>query len=453
MVEEARLTGDQAPAAVTAAPAARSLVRHGALTFATTSAALGVNLVSGILIARLLGPSGRGGLTAIFAIYPIMAWLFEMGCNQAITFHQARYPEDAPKLISTWLVMLAPFCAVAIVVGELLVPHLLAAQSAEVVHLARLMMVSVLLAFFSDVMNAVLLGDHDFGFYNVLRLAQPLAVTLVYVALWVADALTLRAAVLTIFVCGIGGCVAGGVRVFRRHRLARPDWALGRRTLWYGLRAHGTATGGLITFRLDTMIIPAYLSAASVGFYAVATSVSWIVATIASSLGPLVLPVAVSRDRNGTRAVVHSLYVTLAVGAVLGILLIAVAGIAVRLVYGSSFLGSVEPMRLLVPGSVLYAAAGVLYSGLYALNRPFTAALSQIVGVTVTVTGLVLFLESGGIRAAAIVSSVAYTLVFVSALVLYQRAADVEWRELAPSGALFRAWWREASRLVVSRAS
>ncbi|MGZ4359848.1 MAG: hypothetical protein ACXVZW_08710, partial [Gaiellaceae bacterium] len=40
-----------------------SFARASLLTFAATSATLGMNLVTGILIARALGPQGRGALT------------------------------------------------------------------------------------------------------------------------------------------------------------------------------------------------------------------------------------------------------------------------------------------------------------------------------------------------------------------------------------------------------
>jgi hypothetical protein len=52
----------------------------------------------------------------------------------------------------------------------------------------------------------------------------------------------------------------------------------------------------------------------------------------------------------------------------------------------------------------------------------------QAAGLVVTVVGLLVFLPSGGITAAAIVSTVAYGTVFVSALVAYQRATGLAWR-------------------------
>jgi len=130
----------------------------------------------------------------------------------------------------------------------------------------------------------------------------------------------------------------------------------------------------------------------------------------------------------------------------------AFAQIGVPLLYGSTFSGSVEPLRILLVGAVMWAAAGSVCSGLYALNRPFTAAIAQLSAAAVTIAGLILFLESGGIRAAAIVSTTAYTLVFVIALVLYRRASGLRWRDFAPTPSLMLLWARQAARGALGRA-
>ena len=75
-----------------------------------------------------------------------------------------------------------------------------------------------------------------------------------------------------------------------------------------------------------------------------------------------------------------------------------------------AFDGSVTPLRLLLPGTVLYAGVGVLASGLYAVNRPFTATVAQVAGAVVTVAGLLVFLREGGVNAADAVTTVSYAV-------------------------------------------
>jgi O-antigen/teichoic acid export membrane protein len=416
-----------------------NFVRAALMTFAVSGAGLACNLLTGVLIARVLGPEGRGALAAAFAAPPILSWLFEMGCASAATYHLARHPADAGRLVATWLVIFVPLMLVGIGVGETALPHLLAAQSAHTLFLARLVMLTLVTVLLSDLMYGVVLGDQDFTFYNLARLGQPLGVGISYVVLWLVGELTVTTAVVATALTGVAVAAVVGGRVLRRHGLGRPSLRVARSTLWYGLRAHSTMTAGLVNMRLDVLIIPAFLGASSVGLYSVATNVSWIVVTVSGSLSALVFPAATAQGARGGETVVKSLYATLAVGLLIAGTLAAVSG-------------SVEPMRILLLGSVLYAAAGAPCAGLYALNRPFTAGVAQLLAAVVTVTGLLLFLQHGGIRAAAIVSTVAYGLVFALALVLYRRAAQLRWRDLVLTPSLMRLWARQAARAALGRA-
>jgi uncharacterized membrane protein len=76
-------------------------------------------------------------------------------------------------------------------------------------------------------------------------------------------------------------------------------------------------------------------------------------------------------------------------------------------------------------------------SGLFAVNRPWSASVAYLSGVITTVVGLALFLRSGGIMAAAWVSTVTYVQVFVVALWMYKRAARLTWAQFVP----VRTWF------------
>lgn len=418
------------------------MARQNASAFVLTGAALGVNLLSGAVVARALGASGRGELAAVIAAMSVIAWLWAMGARQAITYHQARSPQDAPRLLATWLILAVPLAGGGIALGELVLPQLLAAQSDAALNAARLFMLMVLGFLLGEILYAVLLGDHEFVFVNAMRLAQPAGITIGYLVLWGSGHLSVTTALIAMVVVISLDLLVVATRVLRRHGLARPDPALARQTLWYGLRAHGSSTAGLVNTRLDLMIIPAFLAASSVGHYAVATSISWIVLTVAAALGDLALPAAARHAERAVETIVHSLHATLAVGTCIALGIGAAADVGIRLVYGAEFAGAALPLRILLPGCVLLAAGGVLRAGLYALNRPLAAGMTQLAGMAVTVVGLLLFLREGGIAAAAIVTTASYGVSFVSALVVYRAAAGVSWRRFLPPAARPRRWLR-----------
>ncbi len=437
--------------ATASTPARDEFGRHGAATFAAQTVSLSLNMLTGILVARILGPDGRGMLTAAMAAVPAVGLAFAMSCGKAVAYHHARHPEDGGRLLATWLVLLIPLGGLATLVGQLLLPSLLAAQDAETLELARLYMAVVVVCLTSELVYGIVLGDHDFLFYNVMTVLLPAGTAALYAVLWITDEMSVTTALAAFVAVWIGCEIVATTRVLRRHGLGRPSVALGSSSLWYAVRAHGANAGGIVNSRLDVMIMPAFLAASSVGLYAVATNVSWIVVTVASSLAAILLPAAARLGDRGGQTVLRSLHATLAVAAVLAAGLGLAADVAVRLVYGDAFAGGVSALRLLLPGCVLYAGASVLWSGLYALNRPFSAALTQGAGIGITVVGLLLFLERGGIVAASLVSTTAYAVIFVMALVLYRRALGLAWSAFLPSANDLRSCYRRALQAARAR--
>src|SRR4051794_30411209 len=160
------------------------LVRDGLASYGFTASILVVNLLTGVLMARTLGASGRGELTAITTLVQVLMFLFSVGCSRALAYHQARQPEDAAGLIGTWLVLILPLSVVAIAVGELVLPAAFAGQAESTIELARIYLLTLIPTLLAEPLFGVMLGEQDFIYWNVLRFAQPVLTALAYVVLW-----------------------------------------------------------------------------------------------------------------------------------------------------------------------------------------------------------------------------------------------------------------------------
>jgi O-antigen/teichoic acid export membrane protein len=168
----------------------------------------------------------------------------------------------------------------------------------------------------------------------------------------------------------------------------------------------------------------------------VAANVAMIVGTLAGTVVALVLPAAARRAERGASMVVASMYAALGVGVAGAVVIALLADVMLRLLYGAEVVAAAPPLRVLLVGYVLLIPGLVLSQGLSAANRPFTSTLPQIAGSVVTIVGLLLFLGDGGIMAAAWVTTAAYAVVLVMALVLYRGVAGLSWRALSPARSL-----------------
>lgn len=405
-------------------------VRHRLLAPLTAdSMALVVNLITGVLVARLLGTAGRGEIAAILTVTQMLAWFFSLGAAQAAAYHIARNPSDGGRLISTWLSLLLPVSLLAIGIGQLLLPILFDAQSAEALRYAQLFIFSIVAYVVLDFMYGVLSGDHDFIALNILKFSIPASIAILYVALWLTDAFTVESALISNVVATGAVTVATTARAIRRCGLHPPSAALGRSTVGYALRAHLGNIGGFMTARLDLMIIPAFLAASAVGLYSVATNVAAIIPTLTGTFAIMVLPAAARAGSASVRTVVRSLHVTLAISVLVAAVIGALAGVLITLVYGEAFADSATALRILLPGVVIDAATAVMWSGLLADGFPARAAAAAMTGLLVTVVGLILVLPEGGIEGAALVSTLSYATAFVATVWIYKRSLKLSWRD------------------------
>ena len=388
-----------------------------------------LNLITGIVVARALGPSGRGEIAAILVLTQLSVWFFSGGAEDAITFRLSRHPADGARLLGTWMMISLPLSLMAIVAAELALPLLFSAQTEGTIHLARIYVGLALVMMLQLFLYAMLLGSHDFRLYNVVRVIQPALIGAAYITLWATSALSVEMAlVINAAATSIASFVAG-IRSLRRHGFGRPSAILLRKTVAYGLRAHLGSIAGLVNARLDLLIIPAFLGAASVGLYSVAANVTSVIVTLTATIRTIVLPVATRDRQRSSRTVIRTLHAVLLICTAFAIPLGVLANVALNLVYGGAFEGAATSLRILLPGVVLDAAAMVLWAGMLALNRPFMSSVAAAPAAVLTVVGLILFLESGGIEAAAIVSTCAYTVVFAISVLLYKRVAHLQWRE------------------------
>ena len=413
----------------------RRLVRAGVVTYIFSALTLVANLVTGIVVARGLGPSGRGITIALSTVAQLAGFLFAMGAAQSLSYFIARRPEQGPRLLTTWTLMLIPLAAIAIAITELLLPTIFSTDGDQAIDIGRWFLFIIVIVIGLELNYGLLLGTHDYFAYNALRFAPTALAALSLIVLWALDELTVESALIAPNIAYLLVLVVGLGRSVRRIGVGPVDLRLGLESLWFGIRGQGSTVASNVTARLDVAILPAYVTAANVGLYSVATNVSLIVYQLSNTFAGLVLPEAAGDPERGPAKVVGSLWASLLIAGALAAVLALLAEPLLGLVYGDDFRDASEALLLLLPGAVLFAGSSILGAGVAAAGRPFTATLAQVAGMVVTVVGLFTFLSSGGITAAALVSTGSYATVFVAMLVVYKRVAGVPWRGFLPTPA------------------
>jgi len=421
---------DEAPEAAPRGGSLDRLLRTTATGSAVNAVVLAVNVVTGILSARLLGPSGRGELAAVLTIGVVAGSVLALSAQQTLAHQVAGRPRDVGALAGAWAVTLGAIYLVAAPLLWFAVPVLFAELPERTVAFGRFFVLMIVLAFLTEMQNGVLLGMQRMRPYFVLALSQPILILTLYGCLWATDRFDVDTVLIGTAVLSGSVSLVGFSYVIRRFGLQRAASATVRPALRYALRVHPSSLASLHASRLALLLLPALVGAADVGLYAVAVSVVAAVGAISLSLSTVLLPIASSDPGAAPRLVIGALYLAAgAVGAtalVIGLL----ASPLLTLVYGDAFEPVAGPLRMMLAGATLNAVAMVLLVGLNALGRPGLASLASAGGLALGAVLMLTTVETGGLQAAAVAAAAQATMTLLAALAFYRSHAGLHWREL-----------------------
>jgi O-antigen/teichoic acid export membrane protein len=394
---------------------ARAVLRTGriggaiARTAAFNAATAATAALSGIIVARTVGPAVRGEYAAVMAWFGIVLLSGEMGQSAAVCFYVARDPRRARGYVATSRAMLTLTGALALV-GGLIVAPVLAHGDAELAGAYRLAFCGSVIAF-TGTSYTFSLQARSTRRWNLVRVSQPLLGLAAVVALKVCALLTLDTAIAAVLVtmavqlgyayywCRRTGLAPGRVQLALAAPLAR-----------YGLAQLAAVTPTTVNNYLDQLVLSQLVPPADLGRYAIAASVTLVPVPLVSAIGNVAFPRLAARRAavgDGTRT---ALAAVASAGLAAAILLpIALSAYwLIPAVFGSGYRGAVPLVWILTPGGILLACGQVVGDLLRGLNRPGLVAAAQGLAAVGTVTLLVVLLPSSGVAAAAIASTVAY---------------------------------------------
>ncbi|HKD53180.1 MAG TPA: oligosaccharide flippase family protein [Steroidobacteraceae bacterium] len=340
---------------------------------------LAINVVTGIVSARALGPQGRGELSALLLCPQFLSFLFALGLPSSTIVNIKRAPERASALMGTALVLSAVMGLVAAASGFVLMPRILRQYDASLIATARALLVFVMLGVTSTVAMAALQLRDRFVAYNRIRFWQSLLTLVALVALAVPGAFRPVTGALAYVLPTVPFFLWSLWWVLREFRPSLHNVAAQCRTLLsYGWRVHAVDTGNALFLQIDKIILVAVLMPAAFGIYVVVFNLSRLVTTFASSAVPVLLPRTAGRSAAEVLAATSRAFSAMSVLTLAAVMCFVLFGsIALRVVYGEQFASGYWVLVILSVEAALAGGAAVLQQPYLVLNRPGTIAVFQ----------------------------------------------------------------------------
>lgn len=403
------------------------LKKGGLITFLTQVSVFVFGFAASIILARVLGPEGRGIYTLIILIPAVLGMLGTLGIGIANIYFSANRKYRLGEIVSNSLVSSIGLGLIIILVyGVVSTTNafhgFLSANSIRPFYL-WLAVFTVPIALLYNFFHKILLGREEIVKFNSVNIFQSILRLGLIVIFLIVLAQGVFGAVLA-YVINIL-CVALLVTFFVK-KLGRINLSINfgllKKSVRYGGKGYLGNVAQFLNYRLDMFLVAYFLDVAAVGYYAIAVGLAeklWMVPdSIAMVLFPRVSAIDKTQANKLTPKVSrHTLFIVF----ILSIALLVLAKPLIQIVFGTAFLPSAGSLMILLPGIVALSFAKVLTSDLAGRDRPEFGTLAAFVSLAVNIPLNLFLIPRWGIAGAAFASTVAYSLAAVVVIIAFGR--------------------------------
>ena len=427
---------EAAPTLTDSAPERRANRRGSAFVSVafTGLATQGITAVSGPLVARMLGPGGRGEMVLVSVLALMACQLGVGGLPMAIAHTVAsagRSARDVVRLkLRRWLALsLVPGVGVAVAAAILL-----RNSSQGSIAFAGVGFVLTTVLIWQLVLTGMIQGEADVRRINVYRLTGLSVYAGIVLVMFVFVRTDKPIVVLGAFIASIVVGLVVGVLLLRPATHDGPDvdtTDLGK----FARRSYVSGVGLLDGLGLDLLLVGVLLGNAQLGLYAVALSATNVSQIVLVGVAGVLLP-RLAAAPTGALAVATTrkwLLASVATSLVFVLALQAVVAPLVSFAFGAQFQPMIGCARILIVAWAFLGLRRVLTSVLQAQGRAGYASRIEVGCLALLLIGIAILAPAIGIDGAA--SSVLIGAVASCALL----AAGIRWRADEPAAAPHRA--------------
>ena len=411
------------------------LIRKVIETYATRILLIGVGLLITVIIARFLGPSGRG-LYAVAATTGLLGVQFgNLGLHASNVYVVSQDPKSLSPLVGNSLVasfVVGGFIAATLAVLFNFVPSLIS-LSGPLLFLA-LAWIPFGLAFL--LLEHLMLGVHDVRGYNILEVSNKTILLLLIVCLVVAR----RTEVTSFLGAALASMIISCVWAWNRLRTrfvagSATSLPLFRGSVRYAAKAYLAALFAFLVLRADLFMVQHILGALQAGYYSIAGSMADYVSLLSVVVGTILFPKlsAMTEIKAKLRLTRQAVWGT--IGLLLPMLAAAslLAKPAIRVLFGSAFFPAALPFLLLMPGMLFLGINTVAVQFLNSIGYPSSVVVIWALCAFLNIGLNLWVIPRYGIVGASVVSSISYFLAFFFILLIIRRTAVSKGVSLSPT--------------------
>ncbi len=394
----------------------------------------GLSAVSSIIIARMLGPQGKGIYTLVIAIPGIISAMVSMGLNFSNIYFIGKKKFTIGTIIGNSFVFSIVFGAFISLVCISAMPffrHFFLKGAPEKYLYITLYTIPLLLI--TENIYYILLGHRYILRVAAVSLVRPASYLVLISYFYFFEGISvlrmIQAYVFSLIIVFILGLYffekCGFLNCFSLNKKAFSEG------LWFGIKQHLGTISQFLNYRLDFLIVAYLLDTFSVGLYSIAVLVGETVWYISKSFGLILYPKIAASDTQRANQFTPLICRNVVFFTLLAVLfLFVVSDWLIPVLFTEKFFPSVIALKLLLPGIFFMSIARILSSDLIGRGFPEYSTIASFACLIVTIAMDLILIPRLGINGASLASSLAYAVNALAILIIFKKKTGIKFLEL-----------------------
>jgi len=391
------------------------VIKHSILTFSSTIISVILGLVAGIIIARTLGPEGKGLWTILYLIPTMSLLLSSLGLEVAIVYFSGKKEFENETLISNALmlaIILSGICIIFLLaLYYTLGRKIFGGTTIQLLHFIGVT-VSIPILISRRIFVSLLQGHSKIKEFNIVLVAEKLVFLIVIIFFLIINYITID----TILVSFISSIMLSLIfSLYYTHKLSRIKISFNqqcmRKLLTFGIKGYWGNIFQFLNYRFDMFLVNFFLGPGSVGIYSVAVNLTEMIWYPSSAIATVLLPKASrSKYAESGSLVQKTAKWTFWVTFFLAIVLLISSKFLINILYGKAFLPTVDVVWFLLPGIILFSLTRITATYFIGAGKPIINAAISLLSLIANVILNLIFIPRFGINGAALATTISYTI-------------------------------------------
>lgn len=394
------------------------------ITFITRILQLIIGIGTSVIIARALGPYGKGIYSLAILLPGILITFLNFGINTASIYYIGKKKYPLKEILGVDIISSILISVFSILIGLIIIFYF---GDKLFPSIARgYLMLSLSLPpfqFLSMFILDILLGLQKIKKYNFIQLIQSLIFLSFVFVFFASSNLVIKTAIISEFLAVFIICIylffvikkeVGGITLSLNKNLIKDIFS-------YGIKVYLATIFSFLHYRIGHLLLNIFLNPFAVGLYSVAVGISEKIWLISQSAGTILFPrVSSETDKENLNKFTpivcrNVLFIT----TLLTIFLFIIGRPLIIFLYSKQFFGSLAPFQILLIGAITISGWRILANDLYGRGKPLLNTYITGGAVTSNIILNTILIPKLGINGAAWASSISYSIALIVIAIIY----------------------------------